>query len=64
MLWHVDQLIVNDRGITNYKTAYFPYFDKKKMKVGLCDHYAVCLCILPYQLFMPEPIFMKLVWIS
>jgi hypothetical protein len=31
------------------------------MKVGLCDHHAACVSMHhPYQIWMPEPIFMKL----
>jgi hypothetical protein len=33
---------------------------KKKVKVGLWDHHAVCLSVNPpYQFFVPEPDFMK-----
>jgi hypothetical protein len=38
---------------------YIPYFEK--MEVDLCElpHVCVCLCILPINFRMPEPIFMK-----
>jgi hypothetical protein len=40
-------------------TTYFPYFEK--IKVGLCDHLAVCVSVYPPTNFwMAEPIFMKL----
>jgi hypothetical protein len=32
----------------------------KKIKVGLCDHHAVCLCTHPINFWMLEPVFMKL----
>jgi hypothetical protein len=38
--------------------AYFPHY--KKMKVGLCDLHGVCEPPPPINLWMPEPIFMKL----
>jgi hypothetical protein len=37
--------------------SYYPYFGK--IKVGICDRHAVCVCI-PYSLFNYGSTFMKL----
>jgi hypothetical protein len=45
-------MTIVEREMKKKKTilAYFPYFGKKKkLKVGLCDLSAVCLCASAYQ---------------